>query len=84
MCLDGVSTPGPGLAEGDELVRHLAATEADPLGEDSPLMALARAGALALVSRVEVNRQRRGETAFRCVGIAGGRPENSTAEGLWS
>lgn len=45
---------GPGLAEGDEFVRHLAATEADPFGEDSPLMTLARAGALALVSRVEV------------------------------
>jgi len=26
---------GRALAEGDELVRHLAATEADPLGEDS-------------------------------------------------
>lgn len=57
MRLDGVSGPvvdGPGLAEGDELVRYLAATEADPLGEDSPLMALARARVLALVSRVEV------------------------------
>jgi hypothetical protein len=42
------------MAAGDELVRHLAATEADPLAEDSPLMVLARAGALALVSRVEV------------------------------
>ncbi|MGH3286898.1 MAG: hypothetical protein ACRDPD_19810 [Streptosporangiaceae bacterium] len=27
------------MAAGDELVQHLAATEADPLGEDSPLMA---------------------------------------------
>lgn len=35
-------------------MRYLAATEADPLGEDSPLMALARARVLALVSRVEV------------------------------
>ena len=42
------------VAAGDELVRHLAATEADPLAEDSPLMVLARAGALALVNRVEV------------------------------
>jgi hypothetical protein len=42
------------VAAGDELVRHLAATEADPLAEDGPLMVLARAGALALVSRVEV------------------------------
>jgi hypothetical protein len=38
----------------DELVRHLAATEPDPLAEDGPLMVLARAGALALVSRAEV------------------------------
>jgi hypothetical protein len=41
------------MAAGDELVRHLAAIEADPLGEDSPLMVLARAGALALVSMIE-------------------------------
>jgi len=41
------------LAAGDELVQHLAATEPDPLGEHSQLMALARAGALALVSRME-------------------------------
>jgi hypothetical protein len=39
-----------------ELVRHLAATEPDPLAEDGPLMVLARAGALALVSRAEVAR----------------------------
>ena len=44
------------VAAGDELVRHLAATEADPLAEDGPLMVLARAGALALVSRAEVAR----------------------------
>ena len=42
------------VAAGDELVRHLAATEADPLAEDGPLMVLARAGALAPASRVEV------------------------------
>jgi len=42
------------MAAGHELVRHLAATEVDPLAEDSPLMVLARAGALALVNRVEV------------------------------
>jgi hypothetical protein len=41
------------MAAGEELVRHLVATEADPLAEDSPLMVLARAGALALVNRVE-------------------------------
>ena len=41
------------MAAADELVRHLAAA-ADPLGEDSPLMVLARAGALALVDRAEV------------------------------
>ena len=35
-------------------MRHLAATEADPLAEDGLLMVLARAGALALVSRAEV------------------------------
>ncbi len=40
------------MAAGYELVRHLAASEADPLGEDSLLMVLAR-GALALVNRVE-------------------------------
>ena len=44
------------VAAADELVRHLAATEADPLAEDGPLMVLARAGALALVSRAEVTR----------------------------
>jgi hypothetical protein len=42
------------MAAADELVRHLAATEADPLAEDSPLLVLARAGALALVNRVEL------------------------------
>jgi NAD(P)-dependent dehydrogenase (short-subunit alcohol dehydrogenase family) len=41
------------MAAGEELVRHLVATEADPLGEDNALMVLARAGALALVNRVE-------------------------------
>jgi hypothetical protein len=42
------------VAAGEEPVRHLAATEADPLAEDGPLMVLARAGALALASRAEV------------------------------
>ena len=41
------------MAAADELVRHLAA-EADPLREHSSLMVLARAGALALVTRVEL------------------------------
>jgi hypothetical protein len=43
----------PVMAAAEELVRHLSAA-ADPLGEDSPLMVLARAGALALVNRVEL------------------------------
>ena len=42
------------LAAADELVRHLGAA-ADPLGQDSPLIVLARAGALALVNRVELD-----------------------------
>ena len=37
------------MAAADELVRHLGA-EADPLGEHSSLVVLARAGALARVS----------------------------------
>jgi hypothetical protein len=41
------------MAAADELVRHLGAA-ADPLSADSPLMVLARAGALALVNRVEL------------------------------
>jgi hypothetical protein len=41
------------IAAGDELVRHLGAA-ADPLGADSPLLVLARVGALALVNRVEL------------------------------
>lgn len=41
------------MAAADELVRHMAATEADPFGGGSPLMVLARAGALALVNRAE-------------------------------
>jgi hypothetical protein len=64
-------------------VRHLAATEADPFGEDSPLMALARAGALALVSRVEVT----GSAAERQLPMrldSRRTAGNSTAEGLWS
>lgn len=42
------------MAAADELVRYLGAT-ADPLDERSPLMVLARAGALALVSRLELD-----------------------------
>jgi len=42
------------MAAADELVRHLGA-EADPLGERSSLMILARAGALALMNRIELN-----------------------------
>lgn len=40
------------------LVGHLVAAEADPFGEVSPLLILARAGALALMSRVEMNEGR--------------------------
>jgi hypothetical protein len=43
------------IAAADELVRHLGAA-ADPAGEDSPLVVLARAGALALMNRVELYR----------------------------
>ena len=42
------------MAAADELVRHLGAA-ADALGEDSPLIVLARSGALALVNRVELD-----------------------------
>ena len=42
------------MAAADELVRHLGAG-ADPLGEHSSLMVLARAGALALMNRIELN-----------------------------
>ena len=41
------------MAAAGELVRHLGAA-ADPLSPDRPLMVLARAGALALVNRVEL------------------------------
>ncbi len=41
-------------AAADELVRHLGA-EADPPGEHSSLMVLARTGALALMDRIELN-----------------------------
>jgi hypothetical protein len=37
-----------------ELIEHLVAAEADPLCEDSPVLVLARAGALALMSRIEL------------------------------
>lgn len=42
------------MAAARELVEHLVATEADPLSEDSPVMVLARAGALALMSGLEL------------------------------
>jgi hypothetical protein len=42
------------MAAAGELVRHLGA-EAEPLGEHSPLMVLARAGALALMNRIELS-----------------------------
>jgi len=42
------------MAAADELVRHLGAG-ADPLGEHSSLMVLARAGALALMNRIELD-----------------------------
>jgi len=42
------------MAAADELVRHLAAAS-DAAGEDSPLVVLARAGALALMNRVELD-----------------------------
>ena len=42
------------MAAADELVRRLGA-EADPLGEHSSLMVLARAGTLALMNRIEPN-----------------------------
>jgi hypothetical protein len=43
------------MAVAYELAEHLVAAEADPLSEDSPLMVLARAGALALMSRIELD-----------------------------
>jgi hypothetical protein len=49
------------MAAADELVRHLTTAEADPLGDNSPLMVLARAGALALVSRAELDGSARAE-----------------------
>ena len=41
------------MAAAHELVAQLAATDADPLSEDSSLMVLARTGALALLDRIE-------------------------------
>ena len=38
-----------------ELIEHLAAAEANPLSEDSPVLVLARAGALALMSKIELD-----------------------------
>jgi hypothetical protein len=43
------------MAAADELVTHLVASESNPPGEDSPVMVLARAGALALMSRIELD-----------------------------
>jgi hypothetical protein len=43
------------MAAADELVAHLVASESNPPGEDSPVMVLARAGALALMSRIELD-----------------------------
>ena len=42
------------MAAAGELVRQLGA-EADPLAEHSSLMVLARAGALALMNRIELD-----------------------------
>jgi hypothetical protein len=47
----GGGSPMHVMAAAGELVRHLGA-EADPLGEHSSLMVLARAGALALMNRI--------------------------------
>jgi hypothetical protein len=41
-----------------ELIEHLAAAEANPLSEDSPVLVLARAGALALMSKIELDGER--------------------------
>ena len=72
------------VAAGGELVRHLAATEADPLAEDSALMVLARAGALALVNRVEVAGKRRLPLASRRCGRLCSSPAiGSSTPGIW-
>ena len=42
------------MAAADELVLQLSA-EADPLGEHSSLVVLARAGALALMNRIDLD-----------------------------
>jgi hypothetical protein len=41
-------------AAADELLTHLVATEANVLGEESVLMTLARIGAQAIMTRVEL------------------------------
>ena len=43
------------MAAADELVRQLAATEHGPLCEDSPVLILARVGALALMTRIKLD-----------------------------
>ena len=52
------------MAAAGELVRHLGA-EADPLGEHSSLMILARAGALALMNRVELDASAQAQPSHR-------------------
>ena len=41
-------------AAADELLTHLVATETDVLGEESPLMTLARIGAQEVMTRAEL------------------------------
>jgi hypothetical protein len=43
------------MAAACELVEHLVAAEADPLTENSPVMVLARVGALALMTKLELD-----------------------------
>ena len=43
------------VAAAYELLARLVAAEADPLGDSSSVMALARAGALALMTRLEMD-----------------------------
>ena len=53
----------PGAA--DRLLEHLEATEADPFGDESAFMALARAGAQALRSAIELDGNRASPVAGR-------------------
>ena len=52
------------MAAADELIRYLA-DEADPLGEHSSLMLLARAGALALMNSIELNGSAKAQPSYR-------------------